>query len=133
YPDAPVIFPTCDSDVLFLAAFASRLAPHYRLPAGLEALPRLMDKMALASIAERAGLPTPRTLVCDSEDDIRHAASTLQFPLVMKPRSAHEWRKKGVWQLVGARKAIMVESPAELEAEYRDLRSVSAEVLLQEF
>src|SRR5688572_12612222 len=61
YDDAPVIFPTGDADVLFLAEFAHRLEPHYRLPPGRDALPRLMDKASLAATAELHDIETPKT------------------------------------------------------------------------
>jgi D-aspartate ligase len=133
YSDPPVIFPTSDADVLFLARFAERLAPHYRLPPGRDALPQLMDKLNLASLAAKQSVSAPKTVLCASERDIGHAGLVLAFPVVIKPRSAHEWRKKGVWEQVGARKAIMVDTPDDLMTEYRSLASVSAEVLLQEY
>ncbi len=133
YAEAPVIFPTSDADVLFLADAATALAPHYRLPSGLAALPRLLDKLKLATLAEEVSIPAPKTIVCVCEEDIQSASAAMTFPLVMKPRSAHEWRKKGMWLQVGARKAIPAASPDELIAEYRKFASFSPEVLLQEF
>jgi predicted ATP-grasp superfamily ATP-dependent carboligase len=51
---------------------------------------------------------------------------------VIKPRFAYEWRKKGVWEKVGERKAVLVESFERFEEEYRKL-AVTSEVLIQEF
>jgi D-aspartate ligase len=133
YDDAPVIFPTGDADVLFLAEFAHQLAPHYRLPPGRDALPRLMDKASLASTAEHHHIETPKTAVCASEADVERVCRTLAFPVVIKPRSAHEWRKVGIWEQVGARKAIMAATPEALAAEYRRLAPVSPQILVQEF
>jgi D-aspartate ligase len=133
YDDAPVIFPTGDADVLFLAEYAHRLEPHYRLPPGRDALPRLMDKARLAAIAHDHHIETPQTAVCASDEDIARISRTLAFPVVVKPRSAHEWRKVGIWEQVGARKAIMAPTPGELAAVYRTLAPVSPEILVQEY
>jgi predicted ATP-grasp superfamily ATP-dependent carboligase len=133
YSDSPVLFPTCDSDVLFLARYRERLASSYRLPPGSEALPQLMDKLELAALAEKQSILTPRTVVCASVEAAEQAGRTLAFPVVIKPRSAHEWRKKGIWDQVGARKAILAETPQDLVTEYRSLAPVSAEILVQEY
>jgi predicted ATP-grasp superfamily ATP-dependent carboligase len=57
----------------------------------------------------------------------------LEFPVVIKPRFAYEWRKKGVWEKVGERKAVLVDSFERFEKEYRKLAAVTSEVLVQEF
>jgi predicted ATP-grasp superfamily ATP-dependent carboligase len=133
YSRSPVLFPTRDADVNFLSHFAERLAPHYMLPPGREALPQLMDKLNLATLAEQLGIPAPKTTLIESDLDVERVQRTLTFPVVVKPRSAHEWREKGVWEKVGARKAILVSTPAELATEYRTLSSVSPTVLVQEY
>jgi predicted ATP-grasp superfamily ATP-dependent carboligase len=92
-----------------------------------------MDKFALASIALRERIATPRTLSCSSQTEVAEAAKQLEFPVVMKPRSAHEWRKSGMWQAVGARKAIQVNNPTELQIEYSALPAAAADVLVQEY
>jgi len=56
----------------------------------------------------------------------------VSFPCVLKPVSAHHWRKAGNWQLVGGRKAIPVSTPAELFAEYDCVARVESPVLLQQ-
>ena len=131
--EQPVLVPTRDFDVLFLEHYHAALAPAYRLPQRANSsILRLMDKYELARVAWAHGIPTPAALVCPLDDPERHA-SGLRYPLVVKPRFAYEWRRKGIWEKVGAAKAIIVSTPQELRARCRALGAVAKEVLLQEY
>jgi len=130
---APVVFPTRDADVLFLHNYADPLSQHYCLPPSREPAALLMDKLRLAALAQERDIAAPKTVVCSSEVDLERAAATFAFPLVIKPRRAEEWRGRGAWEEVGARKAILVDTPAQLRDEYRKVAAVSREVLLQEY
>jgi D-aspartate ligase len=130
----PIIFPTRDFDVLFLHEYREQLLPFYRLPQSKgQAIPRLLDKFELASIARRHQIPTPKTVVCSSPEELDKHVHMLQFPLVVKPRFAYQWRRKGAWEKVGAQKAILVDSVDQLRDIYLQLQFVQGEVLLQEY
>lgn len=130
---APVIFPTRDADVLFLHNYADPLSRHYCLPPSREAARLLMDKLRLAELAQERNIAVPKTALCGSEADLKRAGAEFAFPLVIKPQMAEQWRGRGAWEEVGARKAILVETPAQLRDEYRKVAAVSKEVLLQEY
>jgi predicted ATP-grasp superfamily ATP-dependent carboligase len=131
HDQAPVVFPTRDFDVLFLHRYREQLGGLYRLPD--DGAFRILDKMALAKTAIENGVSVPATVACSSVDEIERAADELQFPLVLKPRSAHQWRCKDAWEKVGSRKAILARSADELRREYSRIATVNAEVLVQEF
>jgi predicted ATP-grasp superfamily ATP-dependent carboligase len=57
----------------------------------------------------------------------------LRFPIVVKPRFAYQWRRKGLWEKVGAAKAIIISSADELRREYLRVSEVTPEILLQEY
>ena len=130
----PVIFPTRDFDILFLHEYREALEPFVLLPqaAGSPIL-RMMDKLELAAVSMDAGISTPRTVSCRSLDAIEREALALQFPVVIKPRFAYQWRRKGHWEQVGAQKAIIARTPSELQETYRRVESVTDEVILQEY
>ena len=130
--DAPVIFPTRDFDVMFLHNQHSRLSALYRLPQD-SSVECLLDKLALFKVASAHGIAVPTTVVCNSAEEIDRAIPSLTFPLVVKPRVAAEWRRKGMWEAVGARKAFLVATPEELRDEYRRLSSASPEIMMQEY
>jgi predicted ATP-grasp superfamily ATP-dependent carboligase len=82
-----VLPPTNDASLLATSVRRERLEPHVRL--GLpphEAVLAATDKIALEEAAGRAGLATPGTAVCLTDDDGRRAGEDLGFPLVIKPR-----------------------------------------------
>lgn len=129
---SPIIFPTRDADVLFLHEYKIRLSPFYQLP-GDHAVDSLLDKMKLTRLAQELGIPAPKTVLCNDLPEIEKQLIQLQFPLVVKPRFAYQWRRKGAWEAVGARKAFLVESGNQLRRECLQLASVSQEILIQEY
>jgi D-aspartate ligase len=128
-----VIFPTRDFDVLFLERFRAELEPHYRLAIPpRECLTQALDKAAVAAAAQRAGVPTPRTLVARDAKELERLRDQIPFPCVVKPvRSAH-WHERDNWRRVGGRKAFLVHSLEQLLGEYHQVSLAHPEVLLQE-
>lgn len=134
YSQRPVIFPTRDFDVLFLHHYREALTPACVLPQPLHSsILRVMDKFELATVARRLNIPAPGTTICSSPDELERCLGGFQFPLVVKPRFAYQWRQKGVWDRVGAQKAIIVETASELRARYHQVAEVTEQVLLQEY
>src|SRR2546423_1540917 len=72
-------------------------------------------------------------IACSSEKELQTQVGTLRFPVVVKPRYAYLWRQKGTWEAVGARKAFLVSSAAELQTEYRRIADLTPEILIQEY
>jgi D-aspartate ligase len=132
--DAPgVIFPTRDDDLLFLDRFRRELERwfHLVLP-GPAALDVCLDKWKTAVEAERAGVKTPRCWAIHSRAELDRLLPGLAFPCVLKPQAAHHWRKPGVWQSAGSRKAIAAASPQQLQAEYDTISPREPRALVQE-
>jgi predicted ATP-grasp superfamily ATP-dependent carboligase len=130
----PVIFPTRDFDILFLAEHHDALAPLYDLPQPARSpILRMMDKLDLARTATRLGVATPLTLACESAADVDEAAATLAFPAVVKPRLAYQWRRAGLWERIGGQKAFIVESADALRALCTRLEGLASDVLVQEY
>ena len=134
FSQRPVLFPTRDLDVLFLQDYQEALSPHYLLPQHRDSeILRLIDKLELAREATRLNIPTPLTVSCSSAAELDRHIATLQFPVIVKPRFAYQWRRKGVWQQAGSQKAVIVESAAELRTQYDRLAVFTSEVLLQRY
>ena len=129
-----VVFPTRDFDLLFLDRFREVLTPHYRmaLPAR-QSLFQVLDKRLLAHIADKAGVPTPRTAVVSSGDEIDQAADEVGLPCVVKPVSSYQWREGGNWEKVGGRKAFLASSKAELRSGYHRVSAAHPRILVQEW
>jgi len=130
----PVIFPTRDFDILFLHEYREALNPFLSLPQPQESsILRMMDKLELARFASGIEIPAPVTVTCVSAEDLERQMQALRFPVIMKPRFAYQWRRKGQWERVGAQKAIIAETAVEALSSYRRVADVTQEVILQEY
>jgi D-aspartate ligase len=128
-----VLFPTRDDDLIFLDRFRKELEPYFSLVIpSAEALEACLNKWETSEWAHRVGVPAPGAWLVESVEDLERAAQEAAFPCVLKPLSAHYWRQGGNWDLVGARKAIAIESRAELRAEYHAIARADKRALLQE-
>ncbi|WP_458527161.1 D-alanine--D-alanine ligase [Onishia taeanensis] len=81
-----------------------------------------MDKQRTKAVWQNAGLPTPQSLTLDAASDWQGVCETLGLPLIVKP--VHEGSTLGI---------TIVESPAALEAAYRDASRFDAAVMAERF
>jgi predicted ATP-grasp superfamily ATP-dependent carboligase len=95
-----VALPTDNEAAVLLAEHSDELAADFLLPPVPAHLPRrLADKGTMYEICEEHRVPTPRTAVPNSQDDLLWAARSCHYPLVVKnlevftrlsrPRVAH--------------------------------------------
>jgi len=132
--EGAVVFPTRDLDVLFLDRYRLDLEPYYRLALPpTEVLERVLDKYALAQVAQGAGVPVPRSCVVNSEKDLARVADEVGFPCVGKPVSSVHWRQGGGWEKVGGRKAFLAQDAEELRAEFQRVSAAHPSLLIQEW
>jgi predicted ATP-grasp superfamily ATP-dependent carboligase len=132
--EGAVVFPTRDADLLFLDHFRRELQSFYRLaipPSSV--LFRVLDKSAVSQAAVDAGIPTPRSAVIRDGVQLNCAVESVGFPCVVKPISSFHWRLGNNWNRVGERKAFSASNFNELAQLYERIRTVHAEVLLQEW
>jgi D-aspartate ligase len=130
----PVVFPTRDHDLIFLDRYRKRLEPHFILPLPpSDVLDRVLNKWRLFETANACDLPTPETYLIQDDKELELVRLSLHYPLVLKPIYAADWRKDGVWEAVGKRKAIYVESEDHLLEEYNAFKRVQPKVILQKY
>ena len=109
----------------FVARNHEELGRHYALPfPSLEAMAALTDKARFTRACEKAGIPTPRTVVVDfsGADDGAWAAPAIDipFPVVAKAANGEPY---DVLEFEGKRKIWFIDSPEELDGLWRTLRS----------
>lgn len=83
------VFPTSDRYAKFLSAWREELEPAFtiRVPGrGTESA--FLDKRATEAICRRHGIRTPRTCSPDTIEDVERAASTFDYPVIIKPSGA---------------------------------------------
>jgi predicted ATP-grasp superfamily ATP-dependent carboligase len=134
FTDRPLLFPTCDHDLNFIARFFDELSQYYRIVAPPPAiLQSTLNKAQLYQIAQELSIPIPRTEWINSSAELETVKSSLVFPAIVKPIYASQWRKNGVWEHVGRRKAVVVHNYEELCKFYTHLERVDPILHVQEF
>jgi predicted ATP-grasp superfamily ATP-dependent carboligase len=126
-PAPPVLFAQTDPDLLILSRHRERLSRTCRLllpPA--ERVEELVDKARFRRLAERLGLPVPRSAAIAPGE--RLDAAGVSPPLIVKPLTwSPRWRA-----VVPMGKALQVDDRAELEAVSERVRAAGIAVLAQE-
>src|SRR5581483_8171351 len=124
-----VLFPASDAFVLFLARHHARLAGPYlfTIPSG-ELLEALLDKRRQYALAERSGIPYPRTFTPESRDEVRQIAPTLPYPVIVKPHFPHLWQAR----FGGLVKGLRADDPRQLCDRYEQVFAHGLGALTQE-
>jgi predicted ATP-grasp superfamily ATP-dependent carboligase len=100
------------------------------LPAHADLL-RACDKEQTTRLAASLGLRVPKTIPITSPADAQQAATSVQYPVVLKPRASEELSSQGQVRTTG--RPSYASTPAEFESAYRDLSRRSSSILVQEF
>ncbi len=134
YPGKRVLIPASDDSALFLSRHWARLAAKYAIPApNGKVMEKIIDKRLQYAAAEAVGVPIPETHYPASTAEAEALARTLRnFPYVIKPTVAHEWRLASMKRVSQGKKGLRVDTPEELASHYRRLGDRAGEVMLQE-
>lgn len=88
---ADAVIPSIDSSVAALHRRRVELAAHATPAIGaVEAVEIAISKPRTLEVAERLGVPAPRTIAAPTQDDVEAAATELGLPVVVKPEES--WR-----------------------------------------
>lgn len=88
---------------------------------------KFLDKKFTYQLAESLGIPTPKTVVLHSEQDVLQQGSELQYPCVVKPCISHVFFD--YFQL----KMVIVENPQQAMETFLKAQKAGFEVMLQEY
>jgi D-aspartate ligase len=127
--EPPVLYPPTAAGLLLASRHRLTLEPAFRLMlADSELVEDLVDKARFAALAERHGLPVPRTQRVRPRPDDPPPVLDLRFPVVVKPvvRAAH-------WDGVSdGGKALHLAGPEDWSAIWPRLAGLPSELVLQE-
>jgi predicted ATP-grasp superfamily ATP-dependent carboligase len=88
----PVVFCLSDNTLLPLARNRERIEALGRLPMfENESLKIAFDKALTLKMAEKIGVPTPKTYFIENRTELDQALSELNYPCVIKPRQSCIW------------------------------------------
>jgi predicted ATP-grasp superfamily ATP-dependent carboligase len=129
HPERPVLYYQSDQHAQFVSRHEAQLASAFRvLITKASLLEDLLDKLRFQELAERLALPVARSQVIDPRTTSPEHCE-LSFPALIKPSSRGDAR----WaDLEPARKAIRMESRAELSDIWSRLVDFGSPVLAQE-
>jgi predicted ATP-grasp superfamily ATP-dependent carboligase len=129
-PEPPPLFFQHDGDLVFVSRNRDALRPHLRFTiAGADLVEQCVDKTLFIVLAERLGLPIPRSVVLWPAVQPTPPQLDLEPPLLVKPLTRRDdwWRP-----LAGHAKAIELASHEELEREWPRLAEAGIDLVVQE-
>jgi predicted ATP-grasp superfamily ATP-dependent carboligase len=129
-PDRPPLFFQHDGDLAFVSRNRDALRWGLRFTVGEpELVEDLLDKTRFASLAERLGLPVPRSFVLRPEPGDDPPDLPLEFPVILKPLT----RRDSLWKpLAGTSKALRMDSAREFRAIWPLLSEAGFGIVAQE-
>jgi D-aspartate ligase len=126
-PERPILFYDGDWDALLVSRHRDELSEAFRFVIAESGLVEaLLDKERFRELAERLGLPVPRSRRLAEEDD--EGTLGLQFPVLAKPLT----REHGSWRPIARAKALHIAGEEDLRSLRARLRRSGLELLVQE-
>jgi predicted ATP-grasp superfamily ATP-dependent carboligase len=124
----PVLFLTQEASVATVSAACEHLAASYRFRmAPHNVMQALLDKVLFQNMAEAGGFPIPKSVHLFRSENGEAAVAGLRFPCVLKPTTKHpEYGKR-------FQKAYRLESAADVEPLWSQMRDVVDEMIVQEW
>jgi D-aspartate ligase len=127
YPGA-VIFPASDPSLKAISKKKAILSEYYIVACPEWSIVELtIDKKITYEIAQKNGIPCPKTILPHSEFDVEQYSFTTEFPCLVKPTQSHLYFDRF------RRKMAFVNNAAELMTAYRQAVEFNLEVVLQEY
>jgi D-aspartate ligase len=126
FPGA-VLFPVSDESLAAVSRNKKLLDQHFLVACtDWEISQRFIDKQFTYKLAEKCGVPAPRTMVPHSLEEIRSASKEFGFPCLIKPCQSHLF-----FDYFG-RKMFRIESLERLEEVFSKTKDAGLEVMIQE-
>jgi len=91
-----------------------------------EIVEKFIDKKHTYALAEKIGVPAPRTLLPESAAEVERYGEAVQFPCLVKPCRSHRYFE------LFKKKAVRVENVDQMLTAYNQATEAGVEVMLQE-
>jgi len=122
-----VLIPTADYYVSFISRFRDQLQRHFyfNIP-NTDVLNMLVDKNSQYTMAQKLGIPVPKTIAPRSISHLLQEQKSLSYPVLIKGACADEWARHF------PNKAFMASTPHELTKYFELAESNGIRVVVQE-
>jgi len=122
-----ILFPASDEALVAVANNKELLETHFDVPVpDLEVVQRFIEKKYTYEIADKNGIPAPKTITPTCLEDVEEYAKGIDFPCLVKPSQSHLFFDHF------KRKMFPVENEKELISVYQQSAKAGLEVMLQE-
>lgn len=125
--EGSLLIPTDDATIVTVSRNKSLLERYYNVACTEWNIAKnFIDKKHTYALAEKIGVPAPRTIVPHSIEDVERYSQTALFPCLVKPTQVH--RYYALFQ----QKMVQVDSCEQMLSAYKQAEDVGIEVMLQE-
>ena len=125
-----------DATLLAISRHRGKLDKHYSfLMPGAEMVEDVVDKFRFDALAERLGLPVPRTILSSEIRTVNDITERISLPCVLKPSLHIGWRQSRAIQEVTKmpQKVLHAESLEELTLLHGKMRQFTPDFVVQEY
>ncbi len=124
-----IILPTEDSVVYTLSMYKSELEQYFKIPTPKwDIIKYTYDKKLTYMLAEKIGIPIPKTFYPNDINDVLNISENIDFPCLLKPSVMHKFYN------LTAKKLLKVNTKNELIKSYQTMAKLipPSEILIQE-
>jgi len=122
-----LLIPASDAALAAISRHKELLDRHYVVAAtSWDVTERFLEKERTYELAERVGVPAPRSFTPRTEEDVERYAEALGFPALVKPSQGHLFKARF------GRKMVEVSDLGQMLAWYRRAMVAGLTVMLQE-
>ncbi|MBA2490446.1 MAG: ATP-grasp domain-containing protein [Gammaproteobacteria bacterium] len=122
-----LLIPTADDSVSAVAKYKELLQQHYIVACPEERIAeQFIDKKHTYVLAERVGVPYPRTLVPTSVEEVERFGSEIDYPVLLKPSHSH------LFHASFHHKLLLIENREALLFQYRRIAEAGLGIMIQE-
>jgi len=134
YEGQRVLFPASDDCAHFLAKYQDELSKVFSMPIAKKfVMEQITDKKRQYEAAQCVGLPIPETYFPKSQDEVEKLADEIDnYPYVIKPTVAHEWRLASMQGISKGKKALTARNVGELREICSEIDVSQHQVMVQE-
>ncbi len=123
-----LLIPTSDETLCAVSRHKALLATAYTIACTeWDITEQFIDKKLTYDLAERIGVPVPKTIVPHSVDDVEIYSQTIEYPCLVKPCQSHNYFEKF------RKKMVLAENYRQLLQAYQEATEAGLETMLQEF
>ena len=134
YEGPRVLLPASDDCAYFLAKHFEKLRGLYAIVGpSWQTMQRIIDKKSQYELAQALALPVPETYYPSSVAQVQELAGKLcNYPYVVKPTIAHQWRLASMQSVSKGKKGFAVANARELIERYGEIAPRDPNVMVQE-